>query len=215
MKILELFAGSRSFGKVAESMGHTVFSVDWQAFDGIDLQLDIEQLNPNQVPFNPDLVWASPDCTTYSIAACSTHRNLDRTPKTEYAKKCDAVNRHLIELLDHWETLNPSLVYFIENPRGMLRHMDFMQRFDRRTIWYCRYGDTRAKPTDIFTNSNNWTPRKGCRNFKYSIEGKIIDRHCHHEPARRGAKTGTQGLKGSYNRSVVPSELCQEILDSH
>ena len=42
--------------------------------------------------------------------------------------------------------------------------------------------------------------------------GEIIDRHCHHESARRGAKTGTQGLKGNYERSKVPKELCEEIL---
>lgn len=36
--------------------------------------------------------------------------------------------------------------------------------------------------------------------------------HCHHESARRGAKTGTQGKKGSYERSKIPLELCNDLL---
>lgn len=75
MNVLELFAGSRSIGVVAQESGLNVFSVDWQNFDGIDLAIDIEELQLNDVPFIPDMVWASPDCTTYTIAAISTHRN--------------------------------------------------------------------------------------------------------------------------------------------
>ena len=40
MKVLELFAGSRSFGKVAEDRGHEVFSVDITAFKNINLVTD-------------------------------------------------------------------------------------------------------------------------------------------------------------------------------
>ena len=34
-----------------------------------------------------------------------------------------------------------------------------------------------------------------------------------HEPAPRGSKTGTQGLKGSKERSVIPKNLCEHIVD--
>ena len=27
-----------------------------------------------------------------------------------------------------------------------------MQEFKRHTVWYCKYGDSRAKPTDIWTS---------------------------------------------------------------
>ena len=33
------------------------------------------------------------------------------------------------------------------------------------------------------------------------------------ESAPRGSKTGTQGLKGAYERSKVPYQLCKELLE--
>lgn len=203
MKVLELFAGSRSVGKIAQSMGHEVFSVDWEKYPGIDLSMDIEDLQLTHIPFTPDVIWASPDCTTYTIAAISTHRNGTK-PKTEYAAKCDRVNEHMMKLIQHWKYLNPELKFFIENPRGMMRKMPWIYPFARRTVWYCQYGDDRAKPTDIFTNDYSWIPRPVCHNG---------NTNCHHEPAPRGSKTGTQGRKGSYERSRIPEQLCREILE--
>lgn len=205
MKILELFAGSRSIGSKADELKHDVFSVDWENYPKIDLSIDIELLEKEMIPFIPDMVWASPDCTTYSIAAVSTHRINSIEPKSEYAHKCDRVNQHWISLIDAWLLINPDMVFFIENPRGMLRKMPFMQRFKRHTVWYCTYGDDRAKPTDIWTNSETWIPRPMCHNG---------NKNCHHQPAPRGSKTGTQGKKGSYERSKIPEQLCEEILKS-
>ena len=209
MKVLELFAGSRSFGRNAEEMGCKVFSVDWEQYEGIDLAIDIEFLQPEQIPFIPDFVHLSPDCTTYTIAAISTHRN-GTEPKSEYAKKCDRVNIHALKLVNYYLKLNPNLVFTIENPRGMMRKMPFMKGLPRATVWYCTYGDDRAKPTDIWSNNiyslfnqNGWMPKSECHNG---------NKHCHHEAAPRGSKTGTQGKKGSYERSKIPDALCIEIL---
>ena len=205
INLLELFAGSRSIGNIAEKKGINVFSVDWEKFDKIDLVIDIEILNIKDIPFIPDVVWSSPDCTTYSIAAVSSHRINSIEPKSNYAIKCDKVNIHWIKLIKEWLIINPNLIFFIENPRGMLRKMPFMQEFKRYTIWYCTYGDDRAKPTDIWTNSKKWIPREICHNG---------NKNCHHQSAPRGSKTGTQGKKGSYNRSKIPEKLCEEIINS-
>jgi hypothetical protein len=202
MNVLELFAGSRSIGKVGDELGMNVFSVDWEKYKDIDLCIDVAKLKKEDVPFIPDVIWASPDCTTYTIAAISTHRN-NTEPKSEYAKKCDITNQHFISLIKEWLEINPNMVFFIENPRGMLRKMPWMQEFKRHTIWYCTYGDERAKPTDIWTNSDTWIPRPVCHNG---------NKECHHAPAPRGSKTGTQGRKGSYERSKIPEELCREVL---
>lgn len=205
INVLELFAGSRSIGKVGDELNMNVFSVDWENYDNIDLVMDIGELKIDDIPFIPDVVWCSPDCRTYSIAACSTHRTNSVEPKSDYAKKCDTVNIHFITLIKKWLEINPNMVYFIENPRGMLRKMPWMQEFKRHTIWYCKYGDDRAKPTDIWTNSEDWIPRPQCKNGNPD---------CHHQRAPRGSKTGTQGKKGSYERSVIPKQLCEDILNS-
>ena len=204
MNLLELFAGSRSIGKAGETLGMNVFSVDWKNYDGINLSIDVEEMKLTDIPFVPDIIWASPDCTTYTIASISHHRN-GVEPKSEYAKKCDRVNTHFISLIKNWLLINPNMVFFIENPRGMLRKMPFMQEFTRHTIWYCQYGDDRAKPTDIWTNSKNWTPRDICHNG---------NKNCHHQSAPRGSRTGTQGRKSSYDRSKIPEQLCLEVLKS-
>lgn len=205
MNVLELFAGKRLIGKVCDQLKFNVFSVDWDDFENIDLVIDIEFLKIKDIPFIPDIIWASPDCTTYSIASISKHRD-GIFPKTDYAKKCDRVNIHFINLIKDFIELNPNLIFYIENPRGMFRKMPFVQQFKRHTIWYCTYGDIRAKPTDIFTNSNKWKPKKECHN------GNIL---CHHQKAPRGSKTGTQGVAGKKERSIIPYQLCYEILTTH
>ena len=212
MNVLELFAGSRSIGNVAEQLGMNVFSIHWKKFDKINLAIDIQELQIKDVPFVPDIIWASPDCTTYSIASCSTHRNKSIEPKSDYAKKCDNVNKHYLSLINEWLKINPNMIFYIENPRGMMRKMPFMKGLQRVTVWYCAYGDTRAKPTDIWSNNiqsifnpNGWKPRAECFNG---------NKKCQHESAPRGSKTGTQGKKDSYNRSKIPYDLCKEILES-
>ena len=85
MKLLELFAGSRSIGKEAEKQGFEVFSVDINNFKDIDLVIDILDLKKEMIPFSPDVIWASPPCTYFSVASIGHHWNKDDTPKTKEA----------------------------------------------------------------------------------------------------------------------------------
>ncbi len=184
-----------------------MYSVEWNKdFENIDLYADISQVTAQDIleKFgHPDVIWASPDCTTFSIAAISHHRrknpetgNLD--PISDYAKFCDATDQHVVSLI---KELNPTY-YFIENPRGGMRKMSWMQDLPRYTVTYCKYGDTRMKPTDIWTNHPNPKFLPMCKNGD----------PCH-VSAPRGSRTGTQGLKGAKERSVIPQKLCEHIVD--
>ena len=206
MKILELFAGTRSIGKAFEESGHEVYSVEWdKSFQNINLYADIGKLSSEEILLKfgkPDVIWASPDCSSYSIAAISHHRrketNGNLSPYSKYAKFCDKVNMNMIKII---KELDPKY-YFIENPRGGMRKMNFMKEFPRYTVTYCQYGDNRMKPTDIWTNHENPCFKPMCHNGD----------PCH-ESAPRGSKAGTQGLKGSMERSVIPYDLCKHIVD--
>ena len=207
MRVLELFAGTRSIGKAFERAGHEVYSIEWDKnFENIDWYEDIGKITAQDIIERfgkPDVIWASPDCSSFSIAAISHHRkknpetgNLD--PVSDYAKFCDRVDQNVLKLI---KDLNP-IYYWIENPVGGLRKMTWMQDIPYRyTTTYCQWGEKRMKPTDLFTNyPNAYFPR--CKNGD----------SCH-ESAPRGSKTGTQGLKGSKERSRIPDALCDYIVE--
>lgn len=206
MNVLELFAGTRSIGKAFESRGHKVLSVDWDTkFDGIDICDDVYNVSSDDVLRmigDVDVIWASPDCATYSVAAISRHRckedDGNLAAESVYARTCDKVNMHVHNLI---MMLTPKL-WFIENPRGGMRKMNFMHGLKRYTVTYCQYGDTRMKPTDIWTNHPNPRFKPPCKNGD----------SCH-ERAPRGTRCGTQRIIGSEGRSVIPHELCEHIVD--
>ena len=205
MKILELFGGSCSFSNVAKSRGHEVFTTDYKDFENIDYVTDILSFDKSKIPFRPDCIWASPPCTYFSVASIGHHWNKDHTPKTKEAEHGIKIMKKTFEIIKMFQ---PDF-YFIENPRGKLRKLDLFDEFaERTTITYCQYGDTRMKPTDIWTNvlhnifnQKGWNPRPICKN------GDTC-----HVSAPRGSQTGTQGLKGNYLRSKIPNELCLEII---
>jgi hypothetical protein len=206
MKLLELFSGTQSISSVFREHGWETYTIDFNpVFTETDWQIDILKVTAQDIIERfgrPTIIWASPDCTSYSIAAISHHRTREEdghlAPKSEYAKFCDEVNQHVLKLI---EELNPKY-YFIENPRGGMRKQRWMKDLPIYTVWYCQYQDSRAKPTDLWTNHPDPKFKPVCRNDNPD---------CHHQRAKRGSKTGTQGLKGSIERSRIPKELCEHI----
>lgn len=209
MRVLDLFAGSRSISREVNRQGHEAFSTDITDFGGIDYVCDILEFDARQLPWKPDVIWASPPCTGFSVAAIGHHWNreqrasggFDYIPQTETARLGIAI---LNKTLDIIRELQPEL-WFIENPRGMMRKMPQWDDIYnvRHTVTYCQYGETRMKPTDIWTNSEGWVPRPMCKNGA----------PCH-EAAPRGSQTGTQGIRGNHDRSKIPVLLCREVVRS-
>lgn len=204
LRVLELFAGSRSIGKAAEALGMEVRSVDLVDFGGIHRVGDILGMKPASFKgWRPDIIWASPPCTAFSVASMGKHWGGGRKafiPKSANAYLGQALVKRAQEII---LACAPE-VWFIENPEGVLRNLPLMQGWaDRHTITYCTYGDSRQKRTDIWTNCTQWRPKPECKK----------NMPCH-IAAPRGAKTGTQGLKGAHARAVIPPALCMDVMTS-
>lgn len=205
MRVLELFSGTESFSKVARERGHECFTVDNDSQFNPNLCEDIINIDIKDIPFKPDIIWASPPCTTFSVASIR-HYWKDGKPKNDKALRGIEIVKKTIQLI---KELKPKF-FIIENPRGMLRKQDFMQGLDRSTVTYCQYGHTIQKPTDLWNNIKDWKPKPMCK----------PGADCH-EPTSRGAKAGVQGINNSFSnlgsrgkvkRAVVPKELCLEII---
>lgn len=204
MKILELFSGLESMAKGFRAAGHEVKTLDFDPQYSPDMCMDILEFNINKHlgDWRPDIIWASPPCETFSVASIGAHWTGGKgayVPKSERSRMGMEILAKTIEII---KDLNPE-AWFIENPRGVMRKMKVWETIEhnRYTVTYCQYGDTRMKPTDIWSNVDTWVPRVKCKNGQ----------PCH-EAAPRGAKTGTQGIKGAALRAVIPVELVQEII---
>jgi len=195
MKILELFSGTESFSKVAREQGHETFTIDNNMEFKPNLCINILNLKITDIPFKPDFIWASPPCTCFSVASIGSSWIGNYHPKRVETALAMA---YVLKTLWLIKELKPKY-WIIENPRGVLRKMGFMENLPRTTACYCQYGDSRMKPTDLWNN--------------FGFKGKMCKNgNPDHISAPRGSKTGTQGLKGNKERSIVPRELCLEIL---
>jgi len=201
--VFDLFAGTGSATKAFEDAGDTVITVDNDSRFSVTLRADMFDLTA-QTLFDefgqPDFVWASPPCTAFSVASIGHHWERSGVPKTPEADEAIRLVEHTRQIV---ERLNPGYGFVIENPRGMLRKLPTLSGLNRWTVTYCQYGDTRMKPTDLWTNITHWLPRVSCRNGD----------DCH-ESAPRGARTGTQGRDGAVYRSMVPYALGAEIREA-
>ena len=200
MKSLELFAGTCSFSNVARGGGWHTFTTDFDAQFNTDYTVDIMKFDTSVLPWKPDFIWASPPCETFSVASMGYHWTGGKNayePKTDACRAGIERAKKAIEII---EELQPS-AWIIENPRGVLRKMPFMAEFNRYTVTYCQYGDSRMKPTDLWSNLPLLEFLPMCKNGS----------PCH-EAAPRGAKTGTQGIKGYRDRSRVPDALCLSVV---
>lgn len=145
MKMLELYSGTGSISKEFEKLGFKIFTIDNDKRHNPSMVADISKLKLSDLPLefqHPDVVWASPDCRYFSVAALSRNWELidgKYIPRRKEAEEALKLLERTVELINE---LNPKY-WFIENPRGMMRKMTVMESLPiRNTVTYCFSGDT-------------------------------------------------------------------------
>lgn len=226
MNTIELFSGTGSFSRVALERGHGILTVDNakhadELVPGTHLEADLSKRGiPAGRLENWAMCWASPPCQAFSVAAIG--KNWEQIPsdlpgvkfvpepKSDRARDALALVEKTLMLIRY--QIRPE-IFFIENPRGMLRKVidplfekvgmySAYPTIHRHTVAYCQYGDDRQKPTDIWTNHPTWVPKPMCK------PGSSC-----HVAAPRGSRTGTQGIKSARDRSRIPRLIFDEIFD--
>ena len=196
MRLLDLFSGTKSVGKVAETLGYEVTSLDLKH---ADINTDI--LNWDYTTYEPehfDVIWASPPCTEFS-------RALTTRPRKIYE-----ANKIVLKTLEIIEYLNPT--YFVlENPQtGLLKEQTFMYGIPYKDIDYCKYGMPYRKRTRLWNNVFQWTPKQLCKKDC----GNIIDNK-HISTAQRGPSTSSPNNRFRQDDLfVIPEQLIFDIFNS-
>ncbi len=201
MKFLELFSGSRQMSDTFLLHGWDVCAVDAEAAYRPDLCADIKTLAAADIISafgKPDVIWSSPPCESFSIA--NHYRSFTKYRKPRNDKTVQAIELHQYQLRLIKE-LNPTL-YFIENPRGLLRKMLWMKPYPRYTITQCQYGNRIQKPTDIWTNHPAPKFRKPCK----------AGDPCH-MASPSSSNRAIKSFKDAHDRAALPKEFCEHIAD--
>ena len=160
INVLELFSGTKSVGKVCDSLGWNSVSVDLLL--PADHEVDILQFDYKQYPKDYfDIGWASPPCTEYSnLQNCWVGRKKKdgiTFTKEIIEEKMNESDKLILKTLEIIEYFNPVL-WFMENPQtGKLKNREVVKGLPFYDIDYCMYSDWGYKKrTRIWTNKKDW-----------------------------------------------------------
>ena len=148
MKLVELFSGTGSVGRVARDLGFSVISLDLK---NANVNTDILSWDYKQFDVGEfDVIWASPPCTEYSRA------------KTAGLRKIDYANSIVLKTLEILDYFKP-VWWVIENPQtGLFKEQPFMSGLRYVDVDYCMYGFNYRKRTRLWTNITTWIPKPLC-----------------------------------------------------
>lgn len=174
--------------------------------DRIDFEQNILDIKPNDLPEQPRFVWASPPCTTFSVARCwdywNTKRNGMPLPAKQKTLKHIQLVYHTLYLINK---LDPDY-WILENPRGYLRRIMPQKPGDTpdwKLVTYCQYGHHLRKPTTLYGNIPETFTAKTCK------PGALC-----HSNEERGMGSGDNHVRDPVKRSKIPETLAQEIFNA-
>tara|TARA_B100000519_G_C14249118_1_gene441457 strand:+ start:1281 stop:1949 length:669 start_codon:yes stop_codon:yes gene_type:complete len=159
INVLELFSGTKSVGKVCDSLGWKSVSVDMIL--PADHQVDIMNFDYKQYPKDYfDIVWASPPCTLYSKLQDSfigRMRKGEIFTKEIQEKEMNEADKLVLKTLEIIEYFDCEY-WFMENPQtGKLKNREVVKGLPFYDVDYCMYSDWGYKKrTRIWTNKKDW-----------------------------------------------------------
>ena len=208
MRVLELFSGTGSVGKICREKGYEVVSLDLK---NADINTDIMLWNYKE-QFESgsfDIIWASPPCNSFSVL-----QNAIRS-KTEiyaniHATGLPILNRTL-EIIEYFKPTT----YFIENPQTG-RMKEFITDKPFVDVDYCMYCDWGYKKrTRIWTNKerekiNPLLCNKKCGNIVQVGKSVLHKKNCGNSMALRKVNGKSTTLQERYR---IPEKLVHSLFD--
>lgn len=203
MKVLELFAGTHSVGKVCEELGYEVVSLDLK---GATINIDILEWDykKDYKPGDFEAIWSSPPCQTFSnCRRCWIGRKLKvfgdqvvtaKMLDDDMEQKGLPILRKTEEIINYFKPNR----WIIENPStGKMK--DYLTHLPHYDVDYCRYSSWGyKKPTRIWTNKKDFNPLTCNGNCSNMVGNK-----------HKCNLTDIYSLK---NRYRVPPKLIKELL---
>ena len=132
------------------------------------VQKELLEIGDADFPVAPDVLHASPDCTTFSSMAKSVHRRYEQNHFLGITPEASASNESLefllCTLIPRLLHRNPRMLFLIENPEGDMHQMAVVKEFlekpradgglgaQRVAVSYCKFAGR-----DVQKNTHLWT----------------------------------------------------------
>ena len=213
MRVLELFSGTGSVGKVCKQKGWEVTSLDFIDKWNADIVCDILEWDYKSLPQDSfDLCWMSPPCCEYSKVKDSWlgRELIDGKTKERYIFTKEIQNQKRLEsdklvkrALDIVDYFKPKY-WFMENPAtGNLGKRDVVKGIPYYDVDYCKYSNWGyRKRTRIWTNKKDFIPKKCCKDCENMDESK-----------KKHVADVSRNYSSPQMRYRIPEKLILELFD--
>jgi hypothetical protein len=201
-QVIDLFCGLGGFSRAfEEDDSYEVTSVDIDEGFNPDIVADVLNLTWEDLP-DADIILASPPCNAFTILRSGECWREDQDgcmhPTDDFARTSIQLVHHTVGLI---HSIDPDW-WVMENPRGIMRRVYSEPDYH---VWFCQYGRSYAKPTDLWGTLPESFEAKTC---------KPQNPRCDHTRAASGSVTGIQGGLPSEQRAKVPYGLSEAIKQS-
>lgn len=216
-RLLELFCGTKSVGKVFKVDDYEIISLDYnKKFDATHTE-DILNWDYTIYPVGYfDVIWASPDCTTWSIATGGKYRIKESIYGLNNAHQDKATigNNMILKVIEILKYFQPN-AWFIENPRGLLKYfpplVDFITEYNAfmNLVYYANYNNWDfPKPTNIWSNLPLWEDEKK----PIMASDKYVTYYSNYDNRLKRCYNGYK-FKSAEVRSKIPEDLIKRLKD--